>query len=81
MPGAVTFGADESVEARTDRSRADDDAPAVSLAPTPERVVPLARPIARTCVTAPRPAAAAGAAHVIRSRPSPPAFPSSPEDH
>lgn len=40
MPGALTFGVDESVEARqTDRQRGHDDVASLPLTPTPERVV------------------------------------------
>jgi hypothetical protein len=80
MPGALTFGVQESVEMRqSDRVRGED---AAALTPLrgPERLAPPARSV--TLLRAPAPITAGSRrAHVTRSRPSLPTTPSPSEDH
>ncbi|MBI2217333.1 MAG: hypothetical protein HYU51_08555 [Candidatus Rokubacteria bacterium] len=54
MPGALTFGIDESVEVRqADRFRAHDAAARLPLAPAPKRLEPVERPVIVTRASAP----------------------------
>jgi hypothetical protein len=80
MPGALTFGAQDSVEMRqSDRARGEDDA-ALARLPGPERLAPPERSV--TPLRAPAPATASSRrAHVTRSHPSAPAPASPSEDH
>jgi hypothetical protein len=81
MPGALSFGADESVEARqADRFRTHDDVGAAARDPARD-IVAVAEPtvVRRGMTAAVRPHARW--ARVIRSHPSPPLPASSPEDH
>jgi hypothetical protein len=80
MPGALTFGVQESVEARqSDRVRGEDDAALTPLPGTerlapPERSVALFRPSAPVTVSPRR-------THVTRSHPSLPKPAPPSEDH
>jgi hypothetical protein len=81
MPGAVTFCDGESVEARTDRFRADDDAPSVTRTPVVDRAVVLEPPLAPSRLTSVPLPARSWQAHVTRSHPPRRAPAPSPEDH
>ncbi|HUG38762.1 MAG TPA: hypothetical protein VML54_17520 [Candidatus Limnocylindrales bacterium] len=80
MPGALTFGVEESVDMRqSDRVRGGDDAALTPLR-GPERFAPPERSV--TPLRAPAPVTAGSRrAHVTRSHPSLPTAPSSSEDH
>lgn len=80
MPGALTFGVQESVEVRqSDRVRGEDDAALTPLRGA-ERLDPPERSV--TPLRAPAPVTAGSRrAHVTRSHPSLPTAPSPSEDH
>jgi hypothetical protein len=80
MPGALMFGASDSVEARTDRFRADDDVPPVRLTPGAERAIATEPPSAPRRPSAAPTAALSRGARVIRSRPALRAPAPSPDD-
>lgn len=81
MPGALSFGVEDSVEARqVDRFRGHDDVSTLPLAPASEPLAPVERSVTRS-----RLVTAASwhfwRAHVTRSDPSLLAPAPSPEDH